>query len=64
MIFHLQEINGVEEEDATCTQPLDIICLLYEITPTEKAPAVKGETGQTSTVTNKDPMQDLIMQDF
>ena len=45
LIFHLQEINGVEEEDATCAQPLDIICPLSEIPHTNEAPAGGFETG-------------------
>ena len=63
LIFHLQEINGVEEEDATYAQPLDIICSPSELTPTETVPAGKNEIDQTSIDTDKDPMQGLIMQD-
>ena len=54
---------GVEEEDATYTQPLDIICPLSEILHIDKAPPGGFEAGQTSTATDKNSMQDLIIQD-
>ena len=59
----MHEINGVEEEDVTYTQPLDIICLPSKITPIGETPAGKIDTSQTSIATDKDPMQDLIMED-
>ena len=64
LMTHLHEINGADD-DATCIQlrSLDIICLPSEITHTGEAPAEKIEIGHTSTATDKDLMQDLIMQD-
>ena len=57
------EINGVEEEDATCTQPLDIIYPLSEILLADGAPAGGFEASQTSTTTDRNSVQDIIMQD-